>query len=268
MALIQMRTFSKALMKKTNVVVILPTPTVAESQFGTGGEYYKQGSKCKVLYAFHGTFGDSMDYLRFSRIESYAQTYKIAIVLPEIDNSCFNDIMDGPKYKEYITEELPQIINWTFPVSNRPEDRYICGISMSGMGAVKLAMEYPELYSVAVSLSGAFDIFKDVENDRHNIWSFAYPPEPLTGTDYDPYYVAEQCVKKGKKLPKLYICVGTEDPYYPHTERFKKHLERLGVEFTYHEQPGGHDWNVWDDEIKRMLEWLPDSDKFLFDEED
>ena len=37
----------------------------------------------------------------------------------------------------------------------------------------------------------------------------------------------------------------------------RDHLEKIGYRFTYHEQPGIHNWDFWDDEIKRILEWLP-----------
>jgi len=39
--------------------------------------------------------------------------------------------------------------------------------------------------------------------------------------------------------------------------KFKKHLDKIGMRYTYHEQPGVHDWDFWDDEIKRILDWLP-----------
>ena len=29
------------------------------------------------------------------------------------------------------------------------------------------------------------------------------------------------------------------------------------MQYTYHEQPGTHDWDFWDDEIRRVLDWLP-----------
>jgi len=39
--------------------------------------------------------------------------------------------------------------------------------------------------------------------------------------------------------------------------KFKKHLDKIGMRYTYHEQPGVHDWDFWDDEIIRILDWLP-----------
>ena len=38
---------------------------------------------------------------------------------------------------------------------------------------------------------------------------------------------------------------------------FEKHLQALGLRHTYHEQPGIHNWDFWDDELRRILAWLP-----------
>ena len=37
----------------------------------------------------------------------------------------------------------------------------------------------------------------------------------------------------------------------------RDYLTQIGMKLTYHVQPGVHDWNFWDDEIKRIFQWLP-----------
>ena len=33
-------------------------------------------------------------------------------------------------------------------------------------------------------------------------------------------------------------------------------LEELGIAHHYHEGPGGHDWNYWDENLAKLLAWF------------
>ena len=82
--------------------------------------------------------------------------------------------------------------------------------------------------------------------------------EKLLGTIEDPYWQAEQIAKQKIDHPKLYLCCGTEDNIcYDSNRQFHAHLQQIGFDHTYHEQPGGHDWDFWDSEIQQILNWLP-----------
>ena len=76
MAILQYKISSQALATKTNVNVILPTPSPFEMEMRPDEQFYSVGKKYQVLYLYHGTHGDSWDWLRFSRIESYAQKHR------------------------------------------------------------------------------------------------------------------------------------------------------------------------------------------------
>ena len=68
---------------------------------------------------------------------------------------------------------------------------------------------------------------------------------------------AKKRLAEGKKLPPIYQTVGTEDLIYPANLSAKKKLEELGLELTYAEHPGIHDWEFWDAHIRDVLDWLP-----------
>jgi S-formylglutathione hydrolase FrmB len=260
-ALIKLKIYAETLQTKTNITVILPSPSPknwtgeAENPF----PYYSDSLRCPVLYLLHGTYGDEDDWIRFSRIESYAQLYNLAVVMPGAANSWFNNMpQGGPAYYDYITGELPEIINWTFPVSPKREDTFIAGLSMGGSGAFKLAMTRPETYGCAALLSaGLIDLDPRLAGGN-TVWSLAFQPgEKTRGTENDPYWLAEDLIKRKVAYPKLYICCGTEDFLYQDNLRFREHLDRIGFKYTWHEQPGIHDFNFWDAGIQRILEWLP-----------
>ena len=255
MAHIQLKVYSEALHMTTGVQVILPTPLSGESS----EPYYSSEKKVPVLYLLHGTYGSESDYSRFSRIESYAQDYHLAVVMMNVGNSCYRDMpRGGPAYFTYVTEELPKMMRWMFPISHRREDTFICGLSMGGTGAFKLGFSRPELYGRVACMSANFSGWQDKADSSDSVWSLAFREgEDLTGTEDDMYYLASSSMESGKQLPGLYVCVGTEDFLYESNAKFHDYLNRLGMEHVYHEQPGIHNWAFWDDELRRILAWLP-----------
>jgi len=267
MAFIQLKTFSKALKTKTDIQIILPTPLtggamkkVIKGEFENKElkelDYYSSSHKCPVLYLLHGTFGDDGDWMRFSRIESYAQNYNIAVVMPDGENSCYRNMgRGGPAYYEYLTEELPEMMKWMFPISDKREDTFIAGLSMGGSGAFSVGMSRPDLYGYVASLSGGFDMELNKEGD---VWSMAFEPgEIIKNTKEDHRWLAKKIIDDKIDYPEFYMCCGTEDFIYKNNVEFKKYLDEIGFENKYHEQPGVHNWDFWDDEIQRVLEWLP-----------
>ena len=49
---------------------------------------------------------------------------------------------------------------------------------------------------------------------------------------------------------------GTEDFTYEVNQQMRRALEQLGIDFTYEEHPGIHDWDYWDTHIQRALDWM------------
>ena len=260
MALLQVKVYSQQLRTSTDVQVILPTPRSSEAVGENAFKYYDRDNPCPVLYLFHGTHGDSGDWMRYSMVEAYARDYNVAVVMPEVANSVFRDMpRGGPKYYAYLTEELPKMMSWMFPISQKREDTFIAGLSMGGNGAFKIGMSKPEMFGYVACLSSGFgEIFERVGNDPESPWSMAFElNESVKGTADDQDWLSSQLIEKQIDYPKLYLCCGTEDFLYEENCRFRKHLDNIGFKYDYHEQPGIHNWIFWNDEIQRVLEWLP-----------
>ncbi|MCI8455233.1 MAG: esterase family protein [Lachnospiraceae bacterium] len=258
MALIQMKFYSPSLQTKTNLNLLVPTPesTLTGTQ-ETFADCRKMGP-LPVLYLLHGTSGDEGDWLRFSRIEDYARKYRLLVAMPSCENSCYRDTPAGKAYYTYVTKELPQFLGWLLPVSEKREDTYIAGLSMGGSGAFMLGMSRPSQYGYVACLSGGFNLPEKVEAEPKNRWSWAFgPDETLIGTRDDAFWLSSRLVEEKADYPELYLCCGTEDFLYEKNCELKRHLDAIGFRHVYHEQPGAHDWNFWDDEIRRVLQWLP-----------
>ncbi len=270
MALFQSKIFSKELFRSVNVNVILPTPDSGEMFFDSNIHYPKDGEKYQVLWLLHGVSADESDWQRFSSIERYAKSKHIAVVMPDCGNSMYANCHHGGQYYNYYTKELPEALRAIFPLSAKSEHNFIAGLSMGGYGALKAAFTNPEKYGAAASLSGAVMMEKSTKPDsnetpngiqhvvdgwRQNIYGENekyWNPE----TDELSTILREQ-IKKGVKIPKIYQCCGTEDFLYESNVTFLNIAKDLGIDITYEEGPGVHDFDFWDPYIKKILDWLP-----------
>ena len=260
MALFDIKLFSTSLLTHTDIRVIVPTPD--EPFHPDATPYYQPGKKYQVLYLLHGAYGDCTVWSRYTGIERYAQQHKLIVVSASVTNSCYLDMAHGGKFMTYMTKELPAFINAMFPVSTRREDTFIAGLSMGGYGAYRLALETPERFSCAVSLSGALDMASIAEQavagapSALNLGDI-FPEGPVRGSDNDLLALLKKRLAEGCTIPKLYQCCGTEDFLYQSNLYFRSELEKLPVELTFDQSPGIHNWDYWDAQIRKVLDWLP-----------
>lgn len=257
MALIDIKLFSVTLQTQTDIRVILPT----SDAHWNDGSCYAADKRYQVLYLLHGATGDCTVWSRYSNIERYAQQHRLAIVCASAGNSFYADMAHGGKYMTFMLEELPTFIRHTFPVSPRRADTFIAGISMGGFGALRLALEKPERFSCAASLSGAVDVIamsKMYADDSSGGFSDMFAPaDLLPGCDNDLPVLAGKLLESGRPLPRLYQCCGTEDFLYQINLAVRNRFQALKLDYTYDESAGMHDWDYWDVQIRKVLDWLP-----------
>ncbi len=266
MALCQLELFSWSLKTRTRVNVLVPSPqpslvnlepVTSKSTAKTSEFIERMGTDLPVLYLLHGTFGDEGDWERFSRIEDYARNYKLIVVMPQGENSSYRDMPSGQNYATYITKELPAMIEWMFPASKKREKRFICGLSMGGSGAYKLGLGNPDLYGYVASLSGGFQRQKDdVYPSDVTIWSHAYTPgESLKENSEDYQWLANELEKNER--PALYLACGEQDFLFEANQELHEYLNSIQYDHVYDTHAGIHNWDFWDDEIQKVLKWLP-----------
>lgn len=248
MALLHVQFYSHMLDLSLNMNVVLPQCAPNEPV-----------KKYKTLYLLHGMHDDYSGWLRKTSIERYATEKGIAVVMPEVHLSFYADTKYGMKYWQFISKELPKICHEFFPnMSQRREDNFVAGLSMGGYGAMKLGLLSSDQFSHAASFSGALDLASRgmISGEGYFMTLFGTIEEFL-GSENDLFAQAEKLVESGKELPKLYIWCGTEDFLYSHSVKFNKHCKELGFDVTYEESEGSHEWQYWDERVKRVLDWLP-----------
>lgn len=250
MALVHCDFFSNVLGMSMSMDVILPSCARPEP-FGD--------SPC--LYLLHGLSDDHTIWQRRTSIERYVASMNLAVVMPNAHRSFYTDMAHGLRYWTYLSEEIPAQARALFRLSSRREDNFIAGLSMGGYGAFKSALRCPERFAAAASLSGALDIGRRVEDSEKkgpgSDMALIFGDRPVRGSEDDLFALAERVASRGDRTMPLYQWCGTEDHCYPENVRFREHARRLGLDLTYEEGPGRHEWSYWDVQIRRVLEWLP-----------
>lgn len=243
--------FAESLGQNTHVTVLLPT--VHDEV--TDARRVRQGPP-PVLYLLHGAGGDSTSWARRSSIERYAEAHGIAVVMPEVGLSFYTDEAHGYGYATYVAEELPAVVARSFVVATEREDTFIAGLSMGGYGAMTIALNHPERFAAAASLSGALDLGAAHWRDRDprvrdRVWGEALPsvnqlPVELVATG------------DVARFPRLFVGCGDDDDLYDDSVAFVRAAERAGANLTSDFVAGyGHRWDFWDMEIQKILDWLP-----------
>ena len=254
MALIQVNYVSSALQRTVPLQVILPVDKLAPD-----GKLPKE-KKFKTLYLLHGYLGNYTDWVSGTRIQRWAEERDLCVVMPSGDNAFYVDRPEtGNCYGQFIGQELVEITRRMFPLSRKKEDTFIGGLSMGGFGAMRNGLKYHETFGAIISFSGAFHVM-DYENFDPKTRAFGEglfgPMEAAAKSDKNPAVLAK-ALAEAKEKPRIYMSCGTEDGLMPANRAFRKVLEENGFDVTWYEGPGGHDWDVWNGDIQRALEWLP-----------
>lgn len=281
MALVQMNFESKYLGNNHEITVILPDMP----RNVTPAEFYGSGKKYKVLFLLHGTFGDHSDWVRKSNIELYACEKDLIVVMPSAMNSAYENwpnFTTGYQMWDYLTEELMPLIYHWFPASDKREDNFVAGLSMGGRGTMKLAIGHPEKFAAAAILSSCPQnlhenpLVKELEGaDMNAIYAKIQSVQAEGGKALAQMRTLNDIARCGGvegylasnentwdhirplagsgKLPRLYFAMGTEDGGYAGYLRFQEYAREIGLDATFEEGPGRHEWRVWERFIQRAL---------------
>ena len=221
----------------------------------------------KTVWLLHGLHGDHTSWMRFTSIERYAAQHKVAVVMPNAQNSWYADTAYGANYFSMITEELPTLLSKKFHgFSKAREDNVVAGLSMGGYGAMKAALTYPERYGTCISLSGSLDITRKNRPYSLPMWqgSFGFSLESaleLEGSDQDLFVLAKKIPAHGISAPRIYMWCGTEDSLLTANDAFSEHLDALGIAHTYATSTGDHSWRYWDEKIRDGLAFALSSEE-------
>lgn len=223
-----------------------------------------------VLYLLHGLTGDESNWTERTRMIEYLDQLdlKVIVVMPDVDNSWYQNDTDGRRFFDFVSDELP---DWAYRQLGADTTRQsVAGLSMGGYGALLLGFSSPKSYQVVGSFSGAIVYPSSLANltaapDSQNVgmWSlwkaFGDPAHPNrnSGDLYGLLETAQDTLR-----PYVVLRHGIQDGYkdfLPGHRKLAGQLSAMGWPYEYHEMPGGHSWPFWDASIKDFLSILKEN---------
>lgn len=208
-----------------------------------------------AFYLLHGLSDDHTGWLRWSRVETYAANLPLAIIMPQGFRGFYTNNDQGPRYADYIIEDVIGTAERYLPLKRKRSSRCIGGLSMGGYGALRIGLARPDLFASINSHSGA--LMAGTWGQRkdgpmpNGEWERVFGAEPA-GTDHDLVTLAKK-VHAGTTKTQILIDTGVDDFLIDQNRGFKTELEKIGLPHIYREFPGVHNWDYWDLHIREAI---------------
>ena len=210
-----------------------------------------------AMYLLHGLYGSEQDWFQYTRVMLWARAKGLAVFCPAGENGFYvNQADTGEAYMRYVGEELPAFTRRLFPLSSRREDTFIAGLSMGGYGALNAGLTYPETFGKVAALSAALRPWKRMDKPQGGCVQRPAYARALFGQDTEPWdtlTLARQC---GARAPELRLSCGAQDDLLEENIALVDGLRQAGIPAHFDQPPGAHNWDFWDREIQRVIDWL------------
>jgi S-formylglutathione hydrolase len=216
-------------------------------------EYETTQSLFPLLYFLHGGNGNGKDFLagmrpNFELLWKEGRLPPIVVVAPSVKRSFYMDFKDGSqKWESLLLGPFLEHVRTTYRVIPERRGLYLCGVSMGGMGSLRMAFKYPGLFAGVASLEPGIEpvlAYKDIElEDR--FWRGEDLFEQIFGKPVDAGYWAANnpaniAIKNKDSIisshPGIYLECGDEDSFNLHrgTEFLHRILRDNGILHEYH----------------------------------
>lgn len=215
----------------------------------------KKGDKFPTVYLLNGFTGTYRDWSTRTqpRLGELADQYGMVMVMPDGRDSWYWNSPVNPKFQmeSFIIDELVPYIDAHYPTKAEASQRAITGLSMGGHGALWLALNHPDVFKSAGSMSGGVDI---------RPFAGKWNTTRLLGAEYsknpglwDSRTVAGQIPRlKDAGLNIIFDC-GKDDFFAGVNEKLHRDLLAANIDHDYTSRPGNHSHKYWANSILHHL---------------
>jgi enterochelin esterase-like enzyme len=209
---------------------------------------YSAAKKYPVLYLLHGIGGDEREWFRhgnpqviFDNLYAEGKMEPMLVIMPNgramEDDRAGGNVMAPDRVAAFSTfekdllDDLIPFVEKQFPVIKDREHRAIFGLSMGGGQALNFGL-------------GHIDTFA---------WVGGFSSAPNTKMPQELLPVPKEAKDK---LKMLWISCGDQDGLLNISKRTHEYLSEHGVPHIYYLESGGHDFNVWRNDLYNVSQLL------------
>jgi enterochelin esterase-like enzyme len=191
----------------------------------------------------------------------------VVLVLPDTDGGkryslqCLNAV-GGPKDATYVAEDVPDFVAASYRVQPPGRAWGIAGLSEGGFCAANLALQYPNRFGDAGSMSGYFAPLDNLP-PRHDrigappIYTLPFRAHPALKAKNTPdQYITR--LPAGALIPQFFLSAGAQDgPAVRAAQSFRQELQLYQADVPLVLIPGAsHDAKAWRDAERPMFAWM------------
>ncbi|HYB91114.1 MAG TPA: alpha/beta hydrolase-fold protein [Candidatus Binataceae bacterium] len=216
------------LITATIETALVPSPSRLSVLLPAG--YDRGAASYPLMYLLHGGDGDNnfLGILKplIERAWERSLLPPLVVVTPDADRSFYVDYRDGSrKWETFILGELLSHVRRTYRVDPRPSQTVVAGISMGGLGALRMAFKHPEMFAGVAALEPGIEpalSFDEIDlrdrfyrSDELLEERFGRPVDRECWKANNPanIAIARAAELRASKLP-IYIEAADEDAFY------------------------------------------------------
>lgn len=215
---------------------------------------YSDAKDLPIVILMHGVYGNHWVWMHLGGVHEVYNRLRAeglsecVLVMPE-DGSYYAGSgylpLKHADYDKWIVDDLIEGVQKTCDCVSENSKLFISGLSMGGYGALRLGAKYADRFSGISGHSSITDIkeigqFVDENLDHYELDDNAESEEA------DILYWLN---KNRAHLPPLRFDCGREDQLFQGNLQFKERLENAGLEFSFTENAGTHEWPYWNTHV-------------------
>jgi S-formylglutathione hydrolase FrmB len=233
-----------------------------------------------VLYLLHGASGDQTSWTTQGEAESLTAKLPLIVVMPDggrggFYTNWFNNGKGGsPRWEDWHIKRLIPYVDGHYRTRATRSERAIAGLSMGGFGTFSYAARHPDLFTAALSMSGAVDntvapgvldgISASDGGPPGSLWG-SYDTDQVRWRAHNPTDLAENLrglalwLRTGNGQPGGPFGGGpnldvTEAGVEVMAKNVHQRLLKLGIPHVFDDYgPGHHLWPYWNRDLKETL---------------
>lgn len=217
-----------------------------------------------ILYLLHGHGGNNMDWFEETEgnvayiLDSLISEGKIPALVAVSADAGNSWYVDGTeKMNSFYMSEFIPYFEKKYVSDNKDIKRHIAGNSAGGYGALRFALQEPNLFKNVILLSpAAYDPLPPEISSSRKVATFA-KDGIFNDSIWESYSYKNllKSLKSKKKKPVFYLSVGDDDAYniVPVVTSLQQYFLKEGIANELRITNGGHDWACWRKNFTRAL---------------